>query len=404
MAKRLSGTSEDVAMLAEAGLDSVTRVLKLEPGRTSALSQSSDIFPLHLTLSDGRRLDIFVKRYRYRSRAARLTGIFRGSMFGRLRSAFEYGFLTEMRRRGLPAVKPLAYAAKRSLGFVKAGILITEAAPNAVQLDTWAGAHIVPGDLAQALGREVRRMHDAGVRHGGLFLRNILLDAESAGDWRLFFVDPDRSGRLETGPLAREQAMQDLSDLTASALVVCRATNRMRFAHAYFGVKKLGEDHKSLLGSLFERAEKKVPQEEHRIAVGGMIHWLQARIEGDHGTARAVFGGVEHLAAVANGASIPTDWVLTRRATVVLIVDESSTTKRFQLSFDEGQVRTGRTTDEGGDLTIRADEETWRALLNAEPQAFGLLRKGRMTMVGETRHLTLLARLIDEIVASGRAS
>ena len=69
-----------------------------------------------------------------------------------------------MRRRGLPAVKPLASAAKRSLGFVKAGILITEAAPHAVQLDTWACAHVVPGDLARALGREVRRMHDAGVR------------------------------------------------------------------------------------------------------------------------------------------------------------------------------------------------------------------------------------------------
>ncbi len=404
MAKRLSGTSEDVAMLAAAGLDSVTRVLKLKPGRTSAFSQSSDIFPLHLTLPDGRRLDIFVKRYRYRSRAARLVGIFRGSLFGRHRSAFEYGFLAEMRRRGLPAVKPLAFSAKRSLGFVKAGILVTEAAPNAVQLDTWASEHIVPGDLARALGREVRRMHDAGVRHGGLFLRNILLDAASAGDWRLFFVDPDRSGRFVTGPLSREQAMADLSDLTASALVVCRATNRMRFALAYLGVKKLGEDHKSLLGNLFEGAEKKLPQEGHRIAVGAMIHWLQARMEGDQGSGRAVFGGVEHFAAAANGASIPTDWVLTRHATIALIVDGPSTTKRFQLSFDDGQVRSARTTDEGGDLTIRADEETWRALLNAEPQAFGLIRKNRMTMVGETRHLLLLAKLVDEIVASGKTS
>jgi len=404
MAKRLSGTSEDVAMLAAAGLDSVTRVLKLKPGKTSAFSQSSDIFPLHLTLPDGRRLDIFVKRYRYKSFAARLTGIFRGSLFGKHRAAFEYGFLVEMRRRGLPAVRPIAFGARRSLGFVKAGILITEAATNSVQLDTWARERIVPTDLPEALGRAVRQLHDAGVRHGGLYLRNILLDAESAGAWRFFFIDPDRSGRVMTGPLPPAQAIEDLSDLAASATVVCRATNRMRFAHAYFGVHKLGETHKDLLAKTLKHAEKKVPQEEHRIAVGGMIHWLQSRMERDHGSGRAIFGGVEHFVAVANGATIPMDWSLTRHAAVVLSVDEASTVMRFRLSFDEGEVRTARITGETGDLTIRADGETWLALLNAEPRAFDLVRKGRMTMVGETRHLTLLARLIDEIVASGRIS
>jgi len=404
MTKRLSGTNEDVAMLAAAGLDSVTRVLRLKPGMTSAFSQSSDIFPLHLTLPDGPRLDIFVKRYRYKSRAARLTGIFRGSLFGKHRAAFEYGFLAEMRRRGLPAVKPLAFGAKRSLGFVKAGILISEAAPNAAQLDTWACEHIVPGDLAGALGGEVRRMHDAGVRHGGLFLRNILLDTQSAGDWRFSFIDPDRSGRLFGGPVPRASAIDELSDLAASALVVCRATNRMRFAHAYFGVTKLDKTQKAFVTAVLAGAAKNVTQEGHRIAVGSMIHWLQARMERDHGTGRAFFGGVEHFAAVANGATMSTDWIVTRHATVVLSVGDAATTKRFKLSFGEGRVCTARATDETGDLTIRADEETWLALLNAEPRAFHLIRKGRMTMVGETRHLTLLARLVDEIVASGRIS
>ena len=391
-------------MLAEAGLDSVTRVLKLEPGRMTAFSQSSDIFPLRLTLPDGRRLDIFVKRYRYKSWATRLTGIFRGSLLGRHRSAFEYDFLTEMRRRGLPAVKPLAFAAKRSLGFVKAGFLITQAAPHAIQLDTWACEHVVPGDLPRALGREVRRLHDSGVRHGGLFLRNVLLDSQSADDWRLFFIDPDRSGRLFSGSLPSAHAIEDLSDLAASAIVVCRATNRIRFAHAYLGVKKLDENQRALIADVLACAKKKTRQEGHRIAVGGMIHWLQARMERDHGSGRAVFGSVEHFAAAANGASIPTDCILTRHATVTLSVEDAAMTRHFQLSFDKGQVRATRTTDATSDLTIGADNETWLALLNAEPQAFKLLRKGRMTMVGETRHLTLLSRLVDEIIASKRIS
>jgi len=404
MAKRLSGTHEDVAMLADAGLDSVARVLKLKPGRTAAFSQSSDIFPLHLTLADGARLDVFVKRYRYKSRLARLAGIFRGSLFGRHRSAFEYFFLAQMRLRGLPAVRPLAYAAKRSFGFVKAGILITEAAPNAVQLDMWASEHLVPGSLARALGREVRRMHDAGVRHGGLFLRNILLDTTSSDDWRFHLIDPDRSGRLVSGPLPAALAIEDLSDLGASASVLCRATNRMRFAHAYFGVRKLTREHKTLLAAVHSSSVKKARQERHRIAAGGMIHWLQARMLRRDASGTELFGGVEHLASVANDVTVPTDWLLTRRATVVLCVDYEAAQKCYKVIFDDGHVRTERVADPSGDLIISADEETWLALLNADPIAFRLIRTGRVTMIGETRHLTLLSHLVDELVASDRIS
>jgi len=391
-------------MLAEAGLDSVNRVLKLKPGRTAAFSQSSDIFPLHLTLTDGRQWDIFVKRYRYRSVVARLGGVLRGTLFGRHRAAFEYAFLAEMRRRELPAVRPLAYAARRSFGFVKAAVLITEAAPHPAQLDTWVAKNNVPGDLVRTLGREVRRLHEAGVQHGGLFLRNILLDTESKDSWRFFYIDPDRSGRLVNGPLPRDRAAEDLSDLAASALVVSRATDHMRFIHAYFDVRRLGPDQKSTVAGVLRRARTKVKQEGHRIAVGGMIHWLQVRMEGTQGSSHPIFGGVEHFASVANGASIPMDGVSTRHAVVVLSDADAPTTNRFRLSVDAGQVRTERTTEETGDLTISADEATWLAVLNAEPTAFQLIRQGRMTMTGETRYLTVLARLVDEIIKTGRVS
>jgi hypothetical protein len=306
-----------------------------------------------------------------------------------------------MRRRGLPAVRPLAYAAKRTLGFVKAGILITEAAPNTVQLDTWASEHVLPGGLTNALGRQIRRLHDAGVRHGGLYLRNVLLDTESAGDWRFFLIDPGRSGRFLTGPLPRAHVLGDLSDLAASAMVVARATDRMRFAHAYFGTQRLRRDHRQLLADVLVCAKRKLRQEGHRIAIGGVIYWLQARVERCDDVAKAPFEGVGDFVTAADGASISWDGPLARHASVTLSVrDAASTLRSFRLSFVEGRVSAKPSNDETGDLVIRADEETWLAMLNAAPNAFDLVRRGRVTMVGDTRQLKLLTRLVDGLVAT----
>ena len=54
---------------------------------------------------------------------------------GKSRARFEYDVLAEMRRRGISAVRPIAFGERRSGGFLKACFLMTEGVTGAPSLD-----------------------------------------------------------------------------------------------------------------------------------------------------------------------------------------------------------------------------------------------------------------------------
>jgi len=95
--------------------------------------------------------------------------------------------LYELYKDDLPVPQPLAARVVRS-GLLYRGDLITRRIPKARSIaELLSVAAPVPWD---AVGRCVRRFHDAGVWHADLNAHNVLLDAEG----RVHLVDFDRSG------------------------------------------------------------------------------------------------------------------------------------------------------------------------------------------------------------------
>lgn len=402
----------DAELFASIGLTSVKRVMKYQPAAMAAINASSETFPVDLDLGPDNPKQIYVKRYRYRRWGVRLAGMLRGTFFGTPRARFEYEFLSEMRRRGVPAIRPMAHGCRRKLGFVTACFLISESVIGAESLDTFMADHrenvSIRRRITILLAQVIRRMHDAGVMHGGLFWRNILVSrSEATGEWHLSLIDPDRHARLHAGAVPRKGVVWDLSDLAASAAEFERGTDIARFARAYFGVEKLSSEQKGLLQAVRKEARGKVRHEGHRLAVGGAIAWLQARIEaaqagGDGSdfhvdTIEAFFDRLGKLDAVptmpgGRDGRIHFSFKANGRPDAAT---STTATGDVTLLIHEGRVSTERGLTGRADLTVSTDAETWLAILNGRPEAFDLVRAERLGIEGDTRLLTLVAGLMD---------
>ncbi len=384
----------DLERMRALGLGTIHGVLSHEGSDVSAISSSSDVF--RVVDDDGGC--VFVKRYLYPRWGPRVRQMFRGTMFGTSRARFEFVFLTEMRRRGLPAVRPIAFGEDRLLGFTRTTFLITEGAPDVVSLDTFAlrddGAAMRNSTgwagLADPLGRTIRRMHDAGVRHGGLFWRNILVceDAHDATT-QFSFLDPDHRGRLRPGPLPASDVVADLSEFAASAIALRLDDGLSPFLRAYSG----GAVDSDLQGRILPRAAQLAGAERHRIAVSDMIVRLRERSQNDvaapGGELRTVDAFFEHLlrAKRSNAAHLPS------RHTIRLVL--SGSPERTVAVGRDGYTSVDNPA-EGVDLTISSDVAIWLAVVNADPDAFSLIRSGRFRITGDT---SLLATFLRDIWA-----
>lgn len=107
----------------------------------------------------------------------------------------EFDLLCEMRAEGLPVPPPVA-ARYVPLGPLYRADIITQRIPNAVPLQDILRGRTLPAQVWQAIGAEVRRLHDHGVFHSDLNCRNILIDAQD----RVWFIDFDKCEKRETGP------------------------------------------------------------------------------------------------------------------------------------------------------------------------------------------------------------
>ncbi len=163
------------------------------------LSRSASTETLLLAAPDGR---LYVrKRYRFPTLARRLRPALRHTGLPPARVAAEARALREFARRGLPAVRPVAWAVERDrLGLVRDSWLLTEAedAPDLGALLAGAG----PPPLTEvAVARSILSLHEAGVFHGGLAPRNLLVvrrDDERAP--RCVWLDPAKV-RFFQGPV-----------------------------------------------------------------------------------------------------------------------------------------------------------------------------------------------------------
>lgn len=123
----------------------------------------------------------------------------------RTRSFRELRLLGKLTRRGLPVPAPVAACYRHSFLMYTAA-LITEALPGARPLSkALAESRLGEAEWA-AIGRTLRRFHDAGVQHADLNAHNIMLGAGG----EVWLLDFDRGRLRDPGPW-RERTLDRLA-------------------------------------------------------------------------------------------------------------------------------------------------------------------------------------------------
>ncbi|MGH8250469.1 MAG: 3-deoxy-D-manno-octulosonic acid kinase [Steroidobacteraceae bacterium] len=183
---------------------------------------------IHFIEQDGRRWAM--RRYLRGGMAARVARD-RYLYFGeeRTRSFRELRLLDALRRRGLPVPVPVAASYRRG-HFRYDAELITERLPGSRSLaDALAAGHM---DEARwtAIGRCLRRFHDAGVQHADLNAHNVMLGEQG----EVWLLDFDR-GRLRAPGPWRERVLgrleRSLAKVGAGRESWRQGFRRLRLAH-----------------------------------------------------------------------------------------------------------------------------------------------------------------------------
>ena len=147
----------------------------------------------------------------------------------RTRSFLELRLLAVLLQKGLPVPAPVAAGYRRS-GFTYVAELITERLVGAASLIETLRAGRMTDARWTAIGRCLRRFHDAGVQHADLTANNIML----GGSGEVWVLDFDR-GRLREPGVWRERALdrlaRSLGKITAGRIEWRRGFTLLRTAH-----------------------------------------------------------------------------------------------------------------------------------------------------------------------------
>ena len=119
-----------------------------------------------------------------------------------VRSFREWRTLAALRAQGLPVPAPVAARYRREGPSYRAE-LITERLDATEPLSVRLEREILSLTIWLAVGRCLRRLHDAGAYHADLNAHNILLGPGNAGDTAVWVVDFDR-GRIRRQGLWRD--------------------------------------------------------------------------------------------------------------------------------------------------------------------------------------------------------
>lgn len=269
-------------------LHRVASVLELTAGRVSAWSRSTDT--LRVPCADPDRPAFYLKRYYYSAWSKRMRGTFRGTFFGSHRGRAEFRLLSDMRSLGLPAVRPVAYGSRRGGHFIEACFLITEEAPGARNLTTFAcdveagRVRLTAGQrdlIVRRLARQIAEMHAACFSHGQLFWRNVLIRFNPIGEPEFFFLDarPRRGGRKLSS--AGRWWVRELAHSLASALPFTTQSERLRFLHEYYGARQLTPDIKSQIREIDRMARRWKDHERQRIKMNDLFEEWNRQLERD---------------------------------------------------------------------------------------------------------------------------
>jgi tRNA A-37 threonylcarbamoyl transferase component Bud32 len=155
--------------------------------------------------------------------------------------------ITEMARKaGVPTMEVLAAIKRRMLWPFYRGDLISKEIPNSFDLIVYftqrgkspdRGHPAEKRELIRQAGRLVRKMHEAGIYHFDLHLKNFVVELREGGPRCLHIIDFDRS--TITYPLTSDKWFANLLRLDRSAEkwrakgLSITQTDRLRFLRSY---------------------------------------------------------------------------------------------------------------------------------------------------------------------------
>lgn len=152
--------------------------------------------------------------------------------FSKAKRAFKKGL--ELEERGVACPEMVGYA----VGNNRLAVLVTELMDDAVQADLWIADHGSGNVLAEQLGSFLRKMHDAGVEHIDLSLRNMLIQpTDDSFDFFLLDYEDTRFGSRVT----EKKRIENLHHMNERALTLVPLRYRLRFLRAYLGVEDIRE-------------------------------------------------------------------------------------------------------------------------------------------------------------------
>ncbi len=226
--------------LRAAGVTSAQALIELGLAR----DQTSARGPLALAVA-GTTGRFFFKGYRYSGwrKARGLLG--RGTVFGVAPELQEFRALAWLRAHDIPAVRPIAAAARIRGGRLAAQALLTELVADAADVaarlaapeDPLTASRELRYALAGALGAALARMHLHGFVHRDCHARNVLMRIEDDVP-RIWFLDCRRGG-VRRAARARHGALHDLAclrlDLRSEAGAVFGAPEWTHLLMTYLG-------------------------------------------------------------------------------------------------------------------------------------------------------------------------
>jgi tRNA A-37 threonylcarbamoyl transferase component Bud32 len=159
---------------------------------------------------------------------------------------------------------PAPYAGLEEIagGAIRRGYLMSEALVDALSLSHFIDRGVTPNRrdprwraaLMRAVAREIRRLHDTGIRCSDLQETNLMVE-ELADGFKVHFVDLD--GMRRVADVSWHDRARNLIQLDRSVGRFLSRGERLSFLHAYLGFRPGRDRARTLIAELLaERARK----------------------------------------------------------------------------------------------------------------------------------------------------
>ena len=142
------------------------------------------------------------------------------TFFRKTKAERAFRFASEFLQRGIDTPQPVAYMEQRHHGLFTTGYFVSLEVPGTETSLLLREVHDYPPDLAEAVARQVVRMHSRGVLHGDLNLSNFLLAPtpspftdEGTDGHHFIMIDTNRS-HFTSGMPAPAECLQNMVRLT----------------------------------------------------------------------------------------------------------------------------------------------------------------------------------------------